>query len=91
MDWSDNIGDCIFDKPKDRRVVSTHRLWELAMRYCMVIQLEKSSDLARLRTDVPAIVALIKGYSQSDEMTFRSNDGVLFGWFIQTTKPVDYR
>ncbi|KMK68070.1 hypothetical protein [Puniceibacterium sp. IMCC21224] len=59
------------------------------MRYCVVIQLENSSDLARVRNDVPAIVTLIKGHSQSDEMAFRSNDGVLFGWFIQTDKSID--
>ncbi len=59
------------------------------MRYCVIIQLDNSSDIARLKVDVPALVALIKGHSEKDEMVFRSNDGVLFGWFIQTEKPLD--
>lgn len=59
------------------------------MRYCVIIQLDNKSDLGRVRSDVPAIVSLIKGHSEEDEMAFRSNDGVLFGWFIRTNKPID--
>ncbi len=59
------------------------------MRYCVFIQLENSSDMARLREDVPPLVAILKNYSTSDEMVFRSNDGVLFGWFIETNKSIE--
>ncbi len=59
------------------------------MRYCVVIQLDSASDILRLREDVPQIVAILKNYSASDEMAFRSNDGLLFGWFIDTDKPTD--
>ncbi|PIV78814.1 MAG: hypothetical protein COW54_07365 [Rhodobacteraceae bacterium CG17_big_fil_post_rev_8_21_14_2_50_63_15] len=45
--------------------------------------------MARLKNDVPVIVSLIRGHSDKNEMAFRSNDGVLFGWFIQTNKPID--
>lgn len=61
----------------------------LSVRYCVFIQLDNSSDMARLREDVPPIVTILKSYSTSDEMVFRSNDGVLFGWFIETDKPID--
>jgi hypothetical protein len=58
-------------------------------RYCVVIQLDNLSDMARVNADVPPILALMKGHSEKDEMAFRSTDGVLFGWFIQTSKPID--
>ena len=56
-------------------------------RYCVIIGLKSDSDLARIRQDVPQLIAWLQRFAIKSEQVFRSNDGQLFGYFIQTTTP----
>ena len=53
------------------------------MRLCVIIQLKSDSTLAR----VPQIVTILQRHADKNEMVFRSNDGLHFGWFLRTDKP----
>ena len=56
-------------------------------RYCVIVKLKNDSDLARVTRDVPAIARLILDRTEKNELVFRSNDGLVFGWFILTGVP----
>lgn len=58
------------------------------MRACVIIQLQNDSDLKRIQKDVPAIMEAMRQNSTSSETVFQSNDGVLFGFFIETDVPL---
>lgn len=53
---------------------------------CMaIVQLANDSTLQRVAKDVPEIVKLIARFSNGEhEQAFRSNDGLLFGFFLKT-------
>lgn len=42
----------------------------------------------RIRHDIPNIIAYIQKFATKSEMVFRSNDGIVFGWFVETEKPL---
>jgi hypothetical protein len=57
-------------------------------RYLAIIQLKKDSTIQRVADDVPEIVEFIKRFSKGEqEQAFRSNDGLLFGYFLKTNAP----
>lgn len=57
------------------------------MRLFITIQLKNDSDLTRVSRDAPAIIQIINAAAaEPAELVFRSNDGLLFGWFLITDK-----
>ncbi len=60
----------------------------VSRRYCVIIQLAKSSNLERLAEAVPWLKAMVERWSKGEmEQLCRSNDGQLFGYLFRTTKP----
>jgi hypothetical protein len=58
-----------------------------AIRYLAIVQLHPSSDLKRVGRDVPGLVDMLKQLSTGrHEHVFRSNDGQLFGYLVETRK-----
>jgi hypothetical protein len=56
-----------------------------ARRYLVIMELESSSDMQRLASDVPQIIALLKRLSNTEPVfAFKSKDGLLSGVFIRT-------
>lgn len=59
------------------------------MRVCIIFKLRNDSTFARVRDDAPAIVSTVQSFAKGPlELVFRSNDGLLFGWFFETDKPL---
>lgn len=57
-----------------------------AKRYLAVIQLRSDSTLQRLAADVPEIINFISRFSRGEhEQAFRSQDGLLFGFFLKAS------
>lgn len=57
-------------------------------RLLVVIQLKTDSTIQRLQHDAPKIIRFLEGISRGElEMAFRSNDGLLFGYFVKTATP----
>jgi hypothetical protein len=57
-------------------------------RLLAVVQLKPDSTMQRIAADVPQIVEFIKRFSKGDhELAFRSNDGLIFGYFLKTNTP----
>lgn len=54
------------------------------MRYLLMVQLNQSSDMERVRRDVPGFVSAVKRVSSgSSEIAYRSSDGLTFGIMFQ--------
>lgn len=54
-------------------------------RYCVVIELEASSTLERIANDMPQIIRVLASYSDTEpQIAFRSNDGILFSYFVKS-------
>jgi len=59
-----------------------------AKRCLSIIKLRADSNLQRIQTDIPKIVAFIRRFSKDQhELAFRSNDGLLFGFFLKVAIP----
>lgn len=58
------------------------------MRVFILIQLKDDSTPDRVLYDVPNIIDYIKKAATAEEMVFRGHDGLVFGWFIRTDKPL---
>ena len=59
------------------------------VRYCAVVQLDRSSTLQRISAIAPAIVKMIERWSKGEmEQLSRSNDGQTFGYLFRSTKPL---
>ncbi len=59
-----------------------------AARYLVLVQLDSASPIRRVADDAPGIIALIKSCSTGESVqALRSNDGVLFGFFIKSDLP----
>jgi hypothetical protein len=59
-------------------------------RWCLLVALRPDSDTGRLVRDVPMILEMIKGFSNGEyEQCCRSNDRLLFGYFLKSKKPAD--
>lgn len=59
------------------------------MRVCAIVQLKNDSSFGRVREDAPIIVRTVQSFAKGPlELVFRSNDGILFGWFFETDKPL---
>lgn len=57
-------------------------------RYLVVVQLKSDASPQRIRNDVPLILEWVQHFSKGEqEAAFRSNDGLLFGFFIKTAAP----
>jgi hypothetical protein len=57
-------------------------------RYLAVIQLRSDSNIERLTRDVPLILDWLTHFSKGEhEQAFRSNDRLLFGYFLRTSAP----
>lgn len=57
-------------------------------RYCALVTLNQESDMQRISRDVPLIIQSIKQTSTGEfEQLCRSNDGLLFGFFMKSSKP----
>lgn len=54
-------------------------------RYLVVVEMEGGSDMQRIASDVPQIMALMRRLSNTEPvLAFRSKDGLLFGILIRT-------
>lgn len=54
-------------------------------RWCILVMLRADSDTARLVRDAPVIVELVQGFSNGEhEQLCRSNDRLLFGYFVKS-------
>ena len=59
-----------------------------SMRCLAIIQLKSDSTLQRIAADVPKIMNFVNRFSNGEhEQAFRSNDGLLFGYFLKTNAP----
>ncbi|WP_340110600.1 hypothetical protein [Pikeienuella sp. HZG-20] len=57
------------------------------MRYLATVQLKAGSAVERLREDVPVIIDAIDRISKGErEAFFRSSDGILFGFFLISSR-----
>ena len=57
-----------------------------SIRYLFIAQLKPDTDLARVQVVAPDILKLLARFSNGEqESAFRSNDGLLFGFFLRTT------
>ncbi len=57
------------------------------MRYLAAVQLKAGSAMERLTEDVPVVIDAINGISKGHrEAFFRSSDGTLFGFFLETSR-----
>jgi hypothetical protein len=57
-------------------------------RCLAIIQLKSDSTIQRVAADVPKIVVVVRRFSQGEhEQAFRSNDGLQFGFFLNTNTP----
>jgi hypothetical protein len=57
-------------------------------RYCALMQLAKSSSMARVAETVPHLIDMIKRWSNGEmEQLCRSSDGQLFGFLFISKKP----
>ncbi|MBL4806489.1 MAG: hypothetical protein JKY31_04280 [Rhodobacteraceae bacterium] len=63
----------------------------LPRKYFALVQLDANSDLQRLANDIPAIIDVFSQASGGDmEQVCRSSDGLLFGFFLKVSKPLDF-
>ena len=54
-------------------------------RFLIVVQLHVRSDIKRVARDAPGVLSTIKSVAVGQpELVFRSNDGQLFGFFIES-------
>ena len=59
-----------------------------AKRVIAVVQHKNDSTLQRLAKDVPEIVKFLNSFSGGEqEQVFRSNDGLLFAFFLKVKNP----
>lgn len=59
-----------------------------AKRYLAIIQLKNDSSLARIAADAPKIIEFLTGFSKGEhELAFRSNDRLIFAYFLKTAAP----
>jgi hypothetical protein len=57
-------------------------------RYIGIVQLKADSTRERMVKDIPQIVEFFKAISRGEcEQAFRSNDGLLFAYFIKSNLP----
>lgn len=57
-------------------------------RYCCVVQFKRGSGLGRIREAGPAVVDLLKRWSNGEmELLFMASDGELVGYLLRTDKP----
>ncbi len=56
------------------------------MRVFAIIQLDAASTIDRLRVDVPKLLDIVKRGSPRSEQAFRSNDGLLFAFALETER-----
>ena len=57
-------------------------------RYIAIVQLKSDSTTERLSRDVPQIIDFISRMSDGPkEQVFRSSDGLLFGYFFNSSAP----
>jgi len=60
----------------------------MAKRLLIIVQLDPSSTLGRVAQDMPLILKMLGGFSKETPLpAFRSSDGILSGFFIETEKP----
>jgi len=56
-------------------------------RVMVLVKLDLGDGPARLTRDVPAILKMLADFSSGEqELAFRSDDGLLFGFFIKTDR-----
>lgn len=59
----------------------------MAKRYMIIVKLDIGDGPARITRDVPPILSMITGFSGGEqEMVFRSDDGLLFGFLAKTDR-----
>ena len=56
------------------------------LTYFVLIQLKNDSEMERIARDVPLIIKSLSDLSRGEmQQVCRSNDGILFGFFVRTT------
>ena len=57
-------------------------------RFLAIVQLHTASTIQRVARDAPGIIDMLKAASTGQhEQAFRSNDGQMFGYFIESRLP----
>ena len=55
--------------------------------YLVIVRLKNDSNMERLAEVIPDLVNILNGISNSDmQQCFRSNDGILSGYYVNTNK-----
>ena len=61
---------------------------DTAKRYLAIIQLKNDTSMARIETDAPKIIEFLASFSKGEhELAFRSNDRLIFAYFLKTATP----